>query len=72
MIFFSMFHTSCGYEILGTCTYHTKKQEYLEAHSISTLKIGFFGLQNSAVPFGTGGKNFFFNFEHYDLANGEE
>jgi hypothetical protein len=20
MIFFSMFHTSCGYEILGTCT----------------------------------------------------
>jgi hypothetical protein len=29
-----------------------KKQEYGEAHSISTLKNGFFGLQNSVVPFG--------------------
>jgi hypothetical protein len=34
--------------------YLTQKQEYGEAHSISTLKNGFFGLQNSVVPFGTG------------------
>jgi hypothetical protein len=46
--------------------------ETREAHSISTLKNGFFGLQNSAVPLGRREKNFFVNFEHYDLANGEE
>jgi hypothetical protein len=32
----------------------------------------FFGLQNSVVPLGHREKNFFFNFERYDLANGEE
>jgi hypothetical protein len=42
MIFFSMFHTSFGYEILRTCTELTQKQEYGEAHSISTLKKWFF------------------------------
>jgi hypothetical protein len=42
------------------------------AHSISTLKNGFFGLQNSAVPVWGREKNRFINFEHYDLANGEE
>jgi hypothetical protein len=36
------------------------------------FKNGFFGLQNSAVPFGCTGKKLFVNFEHYDLANGEE
>jgi hypothetical protein len=36
------------------------------------LKNGFFGLQNSAIPFGHREKNFFVNFECYDLANGEE
>jgi hypothetical protein len=40
-------------------------------HSIFTLKNGFFGLQNSAVPFGHSGIFIFFNFECYDLANGE-
>jgi hypothetical protein len=39
---------------------------------LSTLKNGFFGLQNSIVPLKHSEKNFFFNFEHYDLANGEE
>jgi hypothetical protein len=72
MIFFSMFHTSGGYEILGTCTLLTWKQEYGEAHSICTLKNGFFGLQNSAVPFRRTGKKRFLNFECYDIANGEE
>ena len=33
---------------------------------------GFFGLQNTAVPLGHSGKNFFFNFEPYDLPNGKE
>jgi hypothetical protein len=28
--------------------------------------------QNSAVPLKRSGKKLFFNFEHYDLANGEE
>jgi hypothetical protein len=48
------------------------EQEYGEAHSISSLKNGFFGLQNSAVPFGRRGNLFLINFERYDLANGEE
>jgi hypothetical protein len=39
--------------------------------SFHTLKNGFFGLQNSVVQ-GKAQGNFFFNFEHYDLANGEE
>jgi hypothetical protein len=39
---------------------------------MSTLKNGFFGLQNSVIPLKSSGKSFFFNFEHYDLANGEE
>jgi hypothetical protein len=58
MIFFSMFHTSCGYEILGHVL-KIWKQEYGEAHSISTFKNGFFGLQNSAVPFGRREKKLF-------------
>jgi hypothetical protein len=37
-----------------------------------TPKNGFFDLQNTAVPLGRSGKNFFFNFECYDLANGKE
>jgi hypothetical protein len=41
------------------------------------FKKWFFGLQYFALPFGrfplgAGEKNFFVNFEHYDLANGEE
>jgi hypothetical protein len=36
------------------------------------FKTGFFGLQNFGVPFKCRGKNFFVNFECYDLANGEE
>jgi hypothetical protein len=35
-------------------------------------KNGFFGPQNTAVPLGRSGKNFFFDFEPYDLANGKE
>jgi hypothetical protein len=46
--------------------------EYGEALSISTFKNGFFGLQNSAVPLGHREKNFFVNFERYDLTNDEE
>jgi hypothetical protein len=36
------------------------------------LKNGFFGLQNFAVSLVGKGKNFFVNFECYDLANGEK
>jgi hypothetical protein len=39
---------------------------------IPTLKNGFFGPQNSAVPLEHREKTFFFNFEPYDLANGME
>jgi hypothetical protein len=46
------------------------KEEYGEAHSISTLKNGFFGHQNSTVPFGRMGKKLFCQL--YDLVNGEE
>jgi hypothetical protein len=36
------------------------------------FKKWFFGLQDSAVPLGAKRRNFFVNFEYYDLANGEE
>jgi hypothetical protein len=36
------------------------------------LKKWFFGPQKTAVPLGQGKKNFFFNFECYDVANGKE
>jgi hypothetical protein len=36
------------------------------------LKNGFFGPQNSVVPLEHKKKTLFFNFEHYDLANGME
>ena len=39
---------------------------------MSTLKNGFLGLENSAIPFGRKEKNFFVTFERYDLSNGEE
>jgi hypothetical protein len=59
MIFFSMFHTSCGYEILGILYLTHLETRYGEAHSISTLKNGFFGLQNLVVPLGRWGKKHF-------------
>jgi hypothetical protein len=39
--------------------------------SISTLKSGFFGPQNSIVPPKHKERNFFSNFEHHDLAHGK-
>jgi hypothetical protein len=49
MTFFSRFHTSCGYEILLTCTLLTQEQEFEVPQSIPILKNGFFGPQNSVV-----------------------
>jgi hypothetical protein len=39
--------------------YLSHLEEYGEAHSISTLKNGFFGLQNFVVSLGHRGKNLF-------------
>jgi hypothetical protein len=59
MIFSSMFHTSCGYEILRLIPY-------------LLLKMVFLAFKTLLFLFGTGKKNRFINFECYDLANGEE
>jgi hypothetical protein len=32
----------------------------------------FLAFKTLLAPLGTGGKNYFVNFEHYDLANGDE
>ena len=57
---------------MQTYTYLTQEQEFEEPHVKFPSKNGFFGPQNFALPFYNMGKNFFFNFEHYDLTNGEE
>jgi hypothetical protein len=45
----------------------------MESHIPYLLqKMVFLGLQNYAIPLGRKGKNFFANFELYDLANGKE
>jgi hypothetical protein len=36
------------------------------------LKMVFLGFKTLLCPLGAGEKNFFVNFERYDLANGEE
>jgi hypothetical protein len=48
------------------------EQEYEVPQFIFIPKNSFFGLQNSIVPLRHMGKNFFINFENYDLANGKE
>jgi hypothetical protein len=35
-------------------------------------KMVFLAFKTLLSPYGAGDKNFFVNFEHYDLANGEE
>jgi hypothetical protein len=39
---------------------------------MSTLKDGYFGLQNSTVSLGRRGKYFLVNFKRYEIANNEE
>jgi hypothetical protein len=48
------------------------EQEFEVPQSISTLKNGFFGPQNSNVSLEYMEKAFFSNFESYDLGNGME
>jgi hypothetical protein len=48
------------------------EQEFEVPQSITTIKTGFFGPQNSAIPLEHREKTFVFNFEPYDLANGME
>ena len=60
------------YEIFHTCIQFKQEQEYEIWQPIFMSKNHFFGLQNTTVPLMHNRKNFLFDFEHYDLANGKE
>jgi hypothetical protein len=73
MIFFSTFHTSCGYEIWGHVPNSLRKNKNMERHiPYLLLKMVFLAFKTLLFPLGEGEKHFFVNFESYDLANGEE
>jgi hypothetical protein len=73
MIFFSMFHTSCGvWDFGGMYLTHLETRIWRGSFHIY-FKKWFFWPSKLCCPLRVQGKKLFFvNFERYDLANGEE
>ena len=72
--FFFNVYTSCGYEILLTCTNLPKNKNMKSYNPYLLQKNGYFCLQNSDVPHWHKKRILllFIDFKHYDLANGKE
>jgi hypothetical protein len=71
-MFFSRFHTSHGHEFFEH-VHNSLRNKNLKRLIPNLLeKVVFLASKTLQSPLGTRERNFFFNFECYDLANGKE